>query len=127
MGPSLPVRSVDRTVPTWFGDRTEQWFGDQTDGAAMSPNAEQARTLGLAAAGTVLAMIAYTTPLATLASTAVGLGAGPDAQAWILSSMSVGLALALLPAGAVGDDHGRRRMFAAGALVLAAASVLAAL
>ncbi|WP_214405367.1 MFS transporter [Pseudonocardia lacus] len=89
--------------------------------------AEQARTLGLAAAGTVLAMIAYTTPLATLASTATGLGAGPDAQAWILSSMSVGLAVALLPAGAVGDDHGRRRMFATGALVLAAASVLAAL
>src|SRR4051794_41963818 len=87
----------------------------------------QARTLWIAVLGTAIALIGYTTPLATLTSTATGLGAGPEGQAWILSSMSIGLAVALLPAGAVGDDHGRRRMFVAGAVVLAAASVLAAL
>src|SRR3954469_23089101 len=86
----------------------------------------QARTLWIAVAGTAIALIGYTTPLATLTSTAAGLGAGPEGQAWILSSMSIGLAVALLPAGAVGDDHGRRRVFVAGARVRAVASVLAA-
>jgi MFS family permease len=87
----------------------------------------QARTLGIAVLGTAIALIGYTTPLATLTSTAAGLGAGPEGQAWILSSMSIGLAIALLPAGAIGDDHGRRQMFVAGALVLAVGSVVAAL
>ena len=87
---------------------------------------EQVRTLAVAAMGTVLVLIAYTTPVATLASTASGLGAGPAGQAWILSSMSCGLAVGLLPAGAIGDDYGRRRMFAAGAVLLfATASSLA--
>jgi MFS family permease len=87
----------------------------------------QVRTLWLAALGTAIALVGYTTPLATLASTAAGLGAGAEGQAWILSSMSVGLAVGLLPAGAIGDDHGRRRMFVAGAVLLAVASVVAAL
>ena len=47
-------------------------------------------TLTVAAAGAGLAMVAYTTPLATLAGTAAALDAGPDGQAWILSSMSAG-------------------------------------
>jgi MFS family permease len=88
---------------------------------------EQVRTLAVAAMGTVLVLVAYTTPIATLASTASGLGAGPAGQAWILSSMSCGLAVGLLPAGAIGDDYGRRRMFAAGAVLLALTCVLAAL
>ena len=87
--------------------------------------AERRRTLAVVTTGTVLALIAYTTPIGTLAATASALGVGPSGQAWILSSMSCGLAVALLPAGAVGDDHGRRRMFVAGALVLAAASLVA--
>jgi len=88
---------------------------------------EQVRTLAVAAMGTVLVLIAYTTPVATLASTASGLGAGPAGQAWILSSMSCGLAVALLPAGAIGDDYGRRRMFGAGTVLLALTCLLAAL
>ncbi len=88
---------------------------------------DQSRTLSVAALGTVLALVVYTTPITTLASTARELGADAGGQAWILSSMSLGLALGLLPSGAIGDDHGRRRMFVAGAVVLAATSVLAAL
>jgi predicted MFS family arabinose efflux permease len=93
----------------------------------MPSNPAQARTLWIAAAGTALALAGYTTQLATLAGTAAGLGAGPEGQAWILSSMSVGLAVGLLPAGAIGDDHGRRRMFVIGSVLLAVASVVAAL
>ncbi len=85
------------------------------------------RTLAVATAGTVLALVGYTVPVGALASTASALGAGAAAQAWILSSMSVGLAVALLPSGAIGDDYGRRRLFAAGALVFAAACVVGAL
>jgi MFS family permease len=93
--------------------------------STIAETAERRRTVAVATTGTVLALIAYTTPIGTLAATASALGAGPSGQAWILSSMSCGLAVALLPAGAVGDDHGRRRMFVAGALVLAAASLVA--
>jgi predicted MFS family arabinose efflux permease len=72
-------------------------------------------------------LVAFTTPLATLVSTSHDLGSGPGGQAWILSSMSVGLAVALLVSGAIGDDHGRRRMLVLGAAVLAVTSVVAAL
>jgi MFS family permease len=41
--------------------------------------------------------------------------------------MSLGLAVGLLPTGALGDDHGRRRMFLAGAIGLTVASAAAAL
>ncbi|MEJ2435236.1 MAG: MFS transporter, partial [Pseudolabrys sp.] len=62
----------------------------------------------------------------TLTSTAAALNAGPGAQAWILSGMSVGAGAGVLVSGAIGDDYGRRRTFVAGALVLALASVVGA-
>ena len=96
-------------------------------GLERTVTGEQARTLPVAAIGTALALATCTTPIATLASTATSLGSGPDGQAWILSSMSLGLAVGLLPAGAVGDGYGRRRMLGAGAVALAATPVLAAL
>ncbi|MPZ85800.1 MAG: MFS transporter [Actinophytocola sp.] len=86
----------------------------------------RSRTLGVAAAATFLVLVAFTTPLATLVSTANDLGSGPGGQAWILSSMSVGLAVALLVSGAVGDDYGRRRMLVLGSAVLAVTSVISA-
>ena len=49
----------------------------------------------MAGLGTVVALVAYIVPVATLASTTTGLDAGAGAQAWILSSMSLGLAMAL--------------------------------
>ena len=82
--------------------------------------------LGAAAAGTLLTLVAFTAPFATLTSTAAGLGAGAAGRTWILSSMSVGLGAALLSTGTVADDVGRRRTFVAGSLLLAAASALAA-
>ncbi|MFC5137766.1 MFS transporter [Actinomycetospora rhizophila] len=84
-------------------------------------------TLVIAGTATFLALVVFTTPLATLPSTATALGAGPEAQAWILSSMSIGLGVALLSVGALGDDLGRRRVLVLGAAVLAASSVLGAL
>lgn len=75
------------------------------------------------AAGTALVLITYVTPLATAPQTVATLGAGPSARAWILSSMSVGLAAALLASGAVGDALGRRRAYVAGLVLTAAGSL----
>ncbi|MHA3701945.1 MFS transporter [Jatrophihabitans sp. YIM 134969] len=80
----------------------------------------------LAVAGTGLALVAFTAPLASLTVTAVDLGAGPSAQTWILSSMSLGLAAALLLSGALGDDLGRRRVFVLGGVVAALGAALCA-
>ncbi len=71
------------------------------------------------AAGTALVLVTYVTPMATLSATAVGLGADAGARAWLLSSMSVGLAAGLLAAGVVGDNVGRRRVYVAGLIALA--------
>jgi MFS family permease len=84
-------------------------------------------TLAVGAAGSLLVLVTFTTPLTTLTSTAAGLGAGPGAQAWVLSAMPVGAAAGLLSSGAIGDDYGRRRTFIAGTLLLAGSSVLGAL
>ncbi|GAA1771226.1 MFS transporter [Nocardioides hankookensis] len=72
------------------------------------------RSLAPIALGTALVLVTYVTPMATIPRTAADLGAGPVARAWILSSMSVGLAAALLAAGVLGDAYGRRRVYAAG-------------
>jgi MFS family permease len=82
--------------------------------------------LAVAALGTLLTLVAFTMPIATLNSTAATLGAGVSGRTWILSSMSIGLGAALLSSGTIADDLGRRRTFAAGMLLLGLASVLAA-
>ena len=96
-------------------------------GLERTVTGEQPRTLPVAATGTALSLATCTTPIATLTSTATSLGSGPEGQARILSSMSPGRAVGLLPAVAVGDGYGRHRMFGAGAAALAVTPVLAAL
>jgi predicted MFS family arabinose efflux permease len=81
------------------------------------------RCLAVAAGGTLLSMVAFTAPLAIVPSVADTLHAGVAGTSWILSSMSLGLAVALLSSGAIGDDFGRRRVFVFGAVLLAAGSV----
>jgi MFS family permease len=87
---------------------------------------EQTRTLLVASLATLLMLITFVTPLATGVRTTRALAAGPGAQAWLLSAMSVGLAAALLTAGVLADDLGRRRVFSGGLLLLGAGAVLVA-
>lgn len=82
--------------------------------------------LALPAAATLLALMNYTAPMAALADTARGLHAGGTARIWLMSSISLGLAAALLAVGSLADDHGRRRVFVIGAGTLAASSVVCA-
>lgn len=76
------------------------------------------RTLLLVALGTALVLVTYVTPMATVPLTAADLDLGPGTRAWVLSSMSVGLAAGLLSAGALGDARGRRRVYVAGLVAL---------
>jgi MFS family permease len=86
----------------------------------------QARTLLMASLATLLVLVTFVTPLATGVRTTVALEAGPGAQAWLLSAMSVGLAAALLTAGVLADDLGRRRVFSGGLTVLGLGAVVVA-
>jgi MFS family permease len=100
-----------------------------TLGPTLVPAARRASrqgTLMVAVSATFTLLACYTLPVTTLGPTASTLHANTNGQAWILSSMSLGLAAALLVTGAIADDHGRRRVFVAGAALLAASSVLAA-
>jgi predicted MFS family arabinose efflux permease len=85
------------------------------------------RSLLPIAFGTALVLVTYVTPMATVPRTAADLGAGPVARAWILSSMSVGLAAALLAAGVLGDAYGRRRVYAAGLGAIGVGALVCAL
>lgn len=86
----------------------------------------QRRTLLVSSAGTLLVLVAFVTPLITGVRTATSFDAGPGTVAWLLSAMSVGLAAALLPAGALADDIGRRTVFCIGLLLVGAGGVVAA-
>jgi MFS family permease len=74
------------------------------------------------ALGTALVLVTYVTPMATIPATAADIGAGPVARAWILSSMSVGLAAALLASGVLGDRLGRRRVYVVGLVAMTVAA-----
>lgn len=78
------------------------------------------------ALGTALVLVTYVSPVATIPATAADLGAGSVARAWILSSMSLGLAGMLLVSGVLGDTWGRRRVYVAGLAALAGGAVLSA-
>jgi MFS family permease len=94
--------------------------------ATRDPEADTAHVLTIVAGSTVLVLLAFVTPLATGVRTAAALHAGPAALTWMLSAMSVGLAVALLTAGVLADDRGRRRVFVAGLVLLGVASAVAA-
>jgi MFS family permease len=88
--------------------------------AGSVDGALQRRTLLTVAASTLLVLATFVTPLATGVRTAAAFGTGAGGQAWLLSAMSVGLAAALLVAGEAADQLGRRRVFLAGLVLLAA-------
>ena len=94
--------------------------------SADVPAGEPRRALGLAALGTKLALIAFTSPNATLNAVSRDLGADITGRTWILSSMGIGLGAALLTAGTLADDLGRRRVLTGGLMLLAAASAAGA-
>lgn len=84
-------------------------------------------TLALTSAATVVALMTYTAPMATLPEVAAALHTPVSAQAWLLNGTPLGLAALLLVAGSLADDYGRRRIFVAGTLALGLTTALGAL
>ncbi|NMD54585.1 MULTISPECIES: MFS transporter [Tsukamurella] len=84
------------------------------------------RVLATVAASTLVAMLAYAGPLGNAVTLNDALRATPAGATWILASMSVGLAAALVTAGVVADRVGHRRVFLAGAAIFVAANLACA-
>lgn len=86
----------------------------------MTERASARAVLTMASAGTFLVLVAFTSTVTTVAPTASALRASAGGRTWILSSISLGLAVALLAAGEIADSRGRRRIFiwSTGALAL---------
>ncbi|MFE9622814.1 MFS transporter [Streptomyces sp. NPDC006527] len=96
------------------------------DPAAGATPVHPAATLAVTSGATALALMAYTAPAVTLVDTAASLHTSPSAQAWLINGTPLGLAAALLVAGSLADDHGRRRIFVAGTLALGLTTLLGA-
>jgi MFS family permease len=88
--------------------------------------ARPAFTVGVTASATLLVLAVFSAPVTTVGETARSLHAGVGGQTWVLSAMSLGLATALLPVGAIADELGRRRVLVWGAVLLALANAIAA-
>lgn len=84
------------------------------------------KAVALTSASTLIAMLAYAGPLGNAPTLTTSLAASAAGTTWILSSMSVGLAMSLLSAGAFADGFGRRRVFTIGAWVFAVGSAMCA-
>ncbi|MCW2757841.1 MAG: hypothetical protein JWO46_1587 [Nocardioidaceae bacterium] len=91
-----------------------------------APSGRRHRPLPLVGLGTALVLVTYVTPVANTPATVADLGAGAGATAWMLSSMSLGLAAALLPSGAVGDALGRRRAYVVGLALMGLGALVCA-
>ena len=85
------------------------------------------RTLAVAASGTALVMAVFSAFVVNVGDSVRTLHSGVAGEAWGLSGMSLGLAAALLTAGALADDLGHRRVLRCSAALLAAASAVGAL
>jgi MFS family permease len=70
-----------------------------------------------------LDILVVTTALSTIR---LDLGASVEALEWTVNAYNLSLAVLLMTGAAVGDRFGRRRMFAAGLAVFAAASAACA-
>jgi MFS family permease len=93
----------------------------------MSVNTITNRTLWVAASGTALVMAVFAGFVVTVGASVRSFHAGVAGEAWGLSGMGLGLAAALLTAGALADDLGHVRVLRASAALLAAASAVGAL
>ena len=93
---------------------------------AAATTARPGVTLAVTCLATLLVLMNYTAPMTVLPQMAAGVSADLTGQTWILNGISLGLAALLLVAGSLADDYGRRRVFVAGAGLLAAASVVCA-
>src|SRR5699024_3370896 len=88
------------------------------------PRARQALAVCLLAGFMVLLDVSIVN--VALPSIEQGLQASPAAVSWIVSGYALTFGLVLVPAGRVGDDYGRKRLFKIGLLAFVVTSALCA-
>ncbi|MGQ0845602.1 MAG: MFS transporter [Sporichthyaceae bacterium] len=102
---------------------TREFYRFVTDRpAAVESTPIQRTTLLIATLSVFFALTVYSTAPVLMPNIAPDLGAGPGSQAWLLACVSFGFATALLTAGSLGDDYGRRRVLVGGLIVLEVAA-----
>jgi EmrB/QacA subfamily drug resistance transporter len=114
----------ERRRPSFVDDRKETTMSATTS-TAHAPS----RVWVLALTSVVSLMVALDTLVVSTALTTIrlDLGASIEELEWTVNAYNLSLAVLLLPAAALGDRFGRRRMFTAGLGVFVAASAACAL
>ncbi|UTI66289.1 MFS transporter [Paraconexibacter antarcticus] len=97
------------------------------DGPPSPWTAQQRRTLTLTSVAAVLLLSNVTNVLVALPALSGDLGLTPADQQWAVSAYALVLAALLLAAGALADDHGRRRMLLGGFALFAVTSLASGL
>ena len=95
-----------------------------SDGAAADSSTN---TLVVAASATLLVLAIFSAVVPDVHDSIQALHGGLSGQTWVLSAMSMGMAAALLTAGALADDLGRRRVLVWSTVLLATAGVIGAI
>ncbi|MBX3482837.1 MFS transporter [Phenylobacterium sp.] len=97
--------------------------------AAIGGSGAGQRAVAIFAVLSAMTLVVLDAGVANVALPALGdaLGAAPDRAMLVVTAYQAGLVMALLPAGALGERFGRRRVFALGVGVFAGASALCAL
>jgi len=116
------VSSTADRVAERVSDGAATAGGSQSD----NPTGSYRAVLGVVVASTFLALAAYTGPLGNAVTLSEAFGTSPSGRTWILASMSVGLAVTMLPAGVIADRFGRRRVFQMGAALFVVANLACA-
>ncbi|MEU8538556.1 MFS transporter [Streptomyces sp. NPDC048717] len=99
--------------------RTGRPRPSRTSGTSRTPGTPRpGATLAVTSAATAFTLMNYTAPMLTLPSMSHAFNTPASLQAWLLNGTPLGLAVLLLVAGSLADDHGRRRVFLLGTLAL---------
>src|SRR5690606_39901398 len=93
-------------------------------GVLLRDRNSAAWTLAITCAAVALVVAAMAVLYTALPALALDIGADQNALTWIVDGYTLVLACLVLPAGAIGDRYGRRRVLIVGLAVFAAASVV---
>jgi EmrB/QacA subfamily drug resistance transporter len=93
----------------------------------MTSNSVRTWTVVLAGLGSLMAALDTLVVSTALSTIRLDLGASIEELEWTVNAYNLSLAVLLIPAAALGDRYGRRRLYAAGLALFAAASASCAL
>jgi MFS family permease len=123
---TLGPGGADRSTASSISSSTSSTGSAANSAAAHARHPFRSPRLALyiAAFGTLLVVVDYTSPLTTMPPVASALQMGTSAQTWVLTGMLIGVTALLLTAGSAADDFGRKRIFTGGVALLLVSTVL---